>query len=267
VAAATLVSRRLGHRAGGLVGGLPLAAAPIVLVYDVESGDAFAREAAAGGALGLVSPVLFCLAYAACARRTGYVVAVIAGWLAYGAGIAVLSGVHPPLAGDALIALVAIGGGSWLLSRAVSGPVAVVQTSDLLVWRLMLTAALVLAITAIARGLSAHLAGLLSTFPIITPVLAAFAQARVGPDAAIEMLSGLVPALVCFLAFFTTLAATLGPLGAPAAFALSTVVCLALWGVLLAVVSLSASPGAGRLGRSARTRVRRRRRSTPRPRS
>jgi hypothetical protein len=249
VGAATLVSRRLGHRAGGLVGGLPLAAAPIVLVYYVESGEAFARDAAAAGALGLVSPVLFCLAYAACARRTSYLVAVVAGWLAFGVGTAVLSTVDPPLAVDVVVALVAIGSGSWLLARAVSDPVPAVETSDLLPWRLALTAVLVLVITAVARGLSAHLAGLLATFPIITPVLAAFAQARVGPDAAIEMLSGLVPALVCFLAFFATLAATLESLGAAAAFGLATVACLALWAVLLAAVSLSASPGAGRLGR------------------
>ena len=48
-------------------------------------------------------------------------------------------------------------------------------------------------------------------------MLAGFTQARVGADAAIELLSGLVPALVCFLAFFATLAATLNSLGGPAA--------------------------------------------------
>jgi hypothetical protein len=246
VGAATLVSRRLGHRASGLVGGLPLAAGPIVLVYDVESGDAFARDAAAAGALGLVSPVLFCLAYAACARRTGYPVAVAAGWLAFGAGTVALSGIHPPLAVNVVVALSAIAGGSWLLARAAGGPVGAAKTSDLLPWRLVITALLVLTITAIARGLPAHVAGLLATFPVITPVLAAFAHARVGPGAAIEMLKGLVPALVCFLAFFTTLAVTLGPLGALPGFALATVACMALWAMLLGLVSLSASPGAGR---------------------
>ena len=235
VAAATMVARRLGHRAGGLVGGLPVVAAPIVLIYAVEQGDEFARDAAAAGSLGLVSPVLFCLAYAACARRAGYAVAIAAGWLAFAAGTVLLSAVDPPLALSVAIALVAIGGGSWLLARASAGAgVHAPAPSDLLLWRLVITAALVVAITAAAHGLSAHLAGLLATFPIITPVLAGFTQAIVGVDAAIEMLSGLVPALVCFLAFFATLAATLAPLGAPVAFGLATLAALGLWAVLVA---------------------------------
>jgi hypothetical protein len=234
VAAATKVARRLGHRAAGLVGGLPVVAGPILLIYAVEQGDEFAQEAAAAGALGLLSLVLFCLAYAAGARPAGYVVALAAGWLAFGVATALLSMVDPPLAVNVALALVAIGGGSWLLARTGGGPVEVSTTSDLLVWRLAITGALVVALTAAANGLSAHLAGLLAPFPIITAVLAGFTQARAGPDAAIELLSGLVPALVCFLAFFAVLAATLTSLGGLAAFGLATAVALVLWAGLVA---------------------------------
>ena len=48
---------RLGHRAGGLVGGLPVVAGPILLIYAVEQGETFAEEAAAGAVLGIVSLV------------------------------------------------------------------------------------------------------------------------------------------------------------------------------------------------------------------
>jgi hypothetical protein len=239
VAAATLAARRLGHRAGGLVGGLPVVAGPIVLIYAVEQGDGFARDAAAAGALGLISPVLFCLAYAACARPAGYVAALAAAWLAFGVATALLSPVDPPLALSVVLALVAIGGGSWLLARAVRGPVQASAPSDLLLWRLAITAALVVALTTAAHGLPAHLAGLLATFPIITPVLAGFTHVHVGADAAIELLSGLVPALVCFLAFYATLAATLASLGGPAAFGLATAVTLALWAGLVAASGVS----------------------------
>jgi hypothetical protein len=44
-----------------------------------------------------------------------------------------------------------------------------------------------------------------------------------------------VPALVCFLAFFAVLAATLTAVGGPAGFGLATVAALALWGRLVAV--------------------------------
>ena len=237
VATATRVARLLGHRAGGLVGGLPVVAAPVVLIYAVEQGDAFARDAAAAGALGLVSLVLFCLAYAAVARRAGYVAALAAGWLAFGAATALLSAIHPPLAVNIVLALAAIGGGSWLLARATAGavPVGPSATGDLLVWRLAITAALVLTLTAAAHGLPAHLAGLLAPFPIITAVLAGFTHAHAGSEAAIELLGGLVPALVCFLAFFAVLAATLTVVGGPTGFGLATVAALGLWAGLVAV--------------------------------
>ncbi len=243
VATATRVARRLGHRAGGLVGGLPVVAAPIVLIYAVEQGDAFARDAAAAGALGLVSLVFFCLAYAACARVAGYVAALIAGWLAFGVATALLSVVNPPLGVSVILALGAIGAGSLLLARASGGPLQASEISDLLLWRLAITAALVIALTAAAHGLSAHLAGLLAPFPIITAVLAGFTHARVGADAAIELLSGLVRALVCFLAFFATLAETLAALSGPAAFGLATAAALTLWA---GVVTASRASGPSR---------------------
>jgi hypothetical protein len=239
VFAATRVARHIGHRAGGLLAGLPVVAGPIILIYAVDQGDRFARDAAAAGALGLVSLVLFCLAYAVCARR-GYVVALVAGWLAFGLSTALLSAVHPPFAVSAVVTLAAIACGSWLLDRRVASRVESMineeeLVGDLLLWRLVITAAMVVALTAAAHGLSAHLAGLLAPFPIITAVLAGFTQARVGVDAAIELLAGLVRALVCFLTFFVVLAATLLQLGGPAAFGLATVAALVLWAGLVVV--------------------------------
>jgi hypothetical protein len=236
VGTATRVARLLGHRAGGLVGGLPVVAAPVVLIYAVEQGDAFARDAAAAGALGLVSLVGFCVAYVAVARRAGYVASLAAGWLAFGLATVLLSAIEPPLAVNVALALLTIGAAAWLLARATAGaaPLPPSQAGDLLAWRLVITAALVLGLTAAAHGLPAHLAGLLAPFPIITAVLAGFTHAHAGSDAAIELLGGLVPALVCFLAFFAVLAATLTALSGPAAFGLATVAALALWACLVA---------------------------------
>lgn len=191
--APALVAGRLGHRAGGLVGGLPVVAGPILLIYAVEQGEAFAAEAAAGAVLGIVSLVGFCLAYALAARHHSTAVALAAGWAAFGVGTVAFAAVTPSLA---------------------------VSTA--------------LALTAVAGSLSPHLAGLLAPFPIITAVLAGFTQAHTGPGQAIELLSGLTTALVCFTAFFALLAALIDPVGAGWAFALATVGALACWGVLVA---------------------------------
>ncbi|HYI34959.1 MAG TPA: hypothetical protein VEX39_00010 [Thermoleophilaceae bacterium] len=237
VAIATKVAGRLGHRAGGLVGGLPVVAGPILLIYAVEQGQAFADEAAAGAVLGIVSLVGFCLAYALAARRHGTAVALAAGWAAFGAGTAAFAMVEPPLAVSTALSLTAVAVGTFALHRMAPDTAGVESGPDLLVWRLVVTATLVIALTAAAGSLSAHLAGLLAPFPIITAVLAGFTQAHTGAGAAIELLSGLSGALVCFTVFFALLAASIDAVGVAAAFALATAGALACWAVLVAVVA------------------------------
>lgn len=237
VATATGVARRLGHRAGGLVGGLPVVAGPIVLIYAIEQGEHFAAEAARGAVLGIVSLVGFCLAYATAARRHSTAVALTAGWAAFGVGTLAFADVTPPLAVSAAITLAAVAAGTTALYRLIPAGEHGEPGPDLLVWRLAATAILVLALTGVAGSLSAHLAGLLAPFPIITAVLAGFTQAHTGPAAAVELLAGLSGALVCFTIFFAALAALIGPVGAVAAFALATVAALIAWGVLVAIVS------------------------------
>jgi hypothetical protein len=232
VAVATLVARRLGDRAAGMVAGLPVVAGPIVLVLAVERGDAYAKTAAGAAVLGMLSLVAFCLAWALVARRGRWPVALAASALAFALGTLCLSGVDPPLALSALVTLAAIAAGAWFLASLRSATPAQRPRRDLLGWRMVITAALVVAFTGAAASLSPHLAGLLVPVPIITVVLAAFTQARVGPNAVVDLLGGLVLALFSFLAFFVVLAALLVTVSAVAAFALASAAALAIWAVL-----------------------------------
>ena len=69
VVAASLVSRRFGVRVGGVFGGLPAIAGPILLVVAIDEGTDFAAGAAAGAVLGVVALIVFVVAYVAVARR------------------------------------------------------------------------------------------------------------------------------------------------------------------------------------------------------
>lgn len=109
--------------------------------------------------------------------------------------------------------------------------------SDLVTWRLLITAALMLALTGLAGTVSAHLAGLLAPFPIITAVLAAFTQTHIGPNAAVELLGGLVPALGCFVVFFAIVALLLPPVGTAGAFIAASAIALACWTLLLRTIT------------------------------
>lgn len=226
VATATRVARSLGHRAGGVVGGLPVVAAPILLIYAVEHGSAFAADAAHATLLGIVSLVGFCLAYALVARHVAWPLAVLAGWATFGAGTVLFEAAPLPLWAGAVLAAAAVAAASWWFARLERDP-AGAPRSDLMAWRLLITAAMVVALTAASGSLSPWVSGLIAPFPIITAVLAGFSHAQAGADASIEMLAGLVPGLASFVLFFLVLALSVTPVGVGAAFALATGTALA----------------------------------------
>ncbi len=97
VVAASLVARRFGPRAGGLIGGLPVVAGPILLVYALAHGRAFAAGAAAGTLLGLVSLIAFVVVYARLAGRLPWGASMVAGWLAFALATLAFTAVSLPL--------------------------------------------------------------------------------------------------------------------------------------------------------------------------
>jgi len=235
VALATAVARRAGPHKGGLVSGLPVVAGPILLILAVQQGTGYAHEAAAASVLGMISLVAFCVLYATAAPRCAPGVALLAGAGAFAAGTLLLLHIFLPLVPSASLAMGVISGGAWLLRqkpRAPSGAEARRGSSDLLTWRVLITAVMVLTLTSAARGLSAHLAGLLTPFPIITAVMAVFTQSQDGSAAVIVLLGGLVRALVSYLAFFIVAAALLGHLPLVPTFGLATLATLVVWGAV-----------------------------------
>jgi hypothetical protein len=85
--------------------------------------------------------------------------------------------------------------------------------------------AVVLAITTAAPIIGAHLAGLLSPFPVFAAVLAVFTHHSHGPSGATAVLDGLVMGLAAPAIFFLTLALALPPLGL-ASFAIASLAAL-----------------------------------------
>lgn len=244
VALATLVARRLGHRAGGLVGSLPVVAAPVVVIYAVDRGHDYAAEAAGAAVLGVASLVLFCIAYGTVAARRPWPVAVAAGWAAFLGATAVFAQVDaPPELVAMAVVLVLVALARPLHERLAHGAVAPPARTDLRL-RLLITAALVLALTGAARHLDAHVAGLLAPFPIITAVLAGFTHARAGGEAANELLAGFVPGLVSFGLFFCVLAVVLDASSTVLGFAAATATTLTAHTLLVLRAQAQGNSGA-----------------------
>jgi hypothetical protein len=239
----TLVARRFGTRLGGVVGGLPVIAGPILLVLALDHGASFASNAATGTLLGIVALIAFVLAYAAVSRRRTWPRAIVAGWLAFAAGVLVLRPVHV----DAVAALaLACAACTVTLVLVPAPPPAAVAPVSYPRWDLPLRAACaavpVVAVTGLASLLGPHLSGLVAATPIITPVLAAFTQAQQGQRETARILHGFTLGFFAYAFFCLVVSVGVEPLGIGPAFALATVVALATQTAAVAITRRSEQP-------------------------
>ncbi len=234
VVGASLVARRYGARVGGLIAGLPVVAGPILLVYALAHGRAFAAGAAAGTLLGLVSLIGFVVVYARLADRVFWGASMLAGWLAFALATLLFSALSLPLGAALGLAALALLVGLAALPRPAAEPVPYSRppTWDLPV-RAMCALALVLSLTAIAGWLGPQLSGLLAPFPIIATVLATFTHAQRGTNELRRLLRGLVGGFGAFALFCFTLAVSLRSLDTAAAFALASALALLTQAVVL----------------------------------
>lgn len=239
VAATTLAARRWGPRVGGWLGGLPVVVGPILLALALEHGERFGSVAATGALLGLLALCAFMAGYAWVARLTWWLPTLVAGYLLFAAATVVLDGVSL----DPVPALAAVLACFALTALAMpSPPVAGLEPREPPRWDLLMralaTAAIVLAITGLARVLGPHLSGILAASPILAAVLAAFTHAQDGAPATAELLRGLTGGLVAFAVFCFVVAEMLESAGIPVAFLVASLAALASHGVALGLRSL-----------------------------
>jgi len=230
----TLVARRYGSRIGGVVGGLPAIAGPILFVLALDHGRSFAAAAAVGTLLGVLAVMAFIGGYVVVSSRFRWPAAVAGGWACFFAAVAVLQPVHV----DAYVALVFALAATAATVRLLPRPVAGVTFDDdhprgELAVRALCALVPVAAITASAHLLGPHLSGLLASFPIMTPVLAAFTQTRHGAAEAARLLHGLATGFFSYALFCFIIAVGVESLGIASSFALATVVALVVQGVAL----------------------------------
>jgi hypothetical protein len=244
VVGASLVARRYGPRVGGLIAGLPVVAGPILLVYALEHGRAFAASAAAGTLLGLVSLIAFVVVYARLAPRLFWGASLLAGWLAFAAATAVFSALSLPVGVALGVAAVAVALGlAWLPRAGAERPEHATPPAWDLPVRAACACALVLSLTAVAGWLGPQLSGLLAPFPIIATVLATFTHAQRGSDELLRLLRGLVSGFGAFALFCFTLAVSLHRMDTAQAFALATAVALLTQALVLLLVRAEPAPG------------------------
>ena len=218
VGVSTLASRRWGHGVGGVLSAFPLIVGPVLLIAAERHGAAFAARAAAATLLGLVALAGFVVVYAWSAVRLGWAMSLLLAWGAAAVLGLVVGQVRPGLVvagiGAALAIAVARGGLPDIGTVAVH----VAPPAWELPVRMLLTALLIVVLTATADAFGPAVAGALSALPALASVLAVFTHRRDGTGALLTLLRGTTEGLIAFAAFCAVAGALLTRTGLAAAF-------------------------------------------------
>jgi hypothetical protein len=236
---ATGVSRRFGHRVGGIVAGFPMILAPLVgiLLIDLEG------ERVAGILWATVANQPACVAYVITAAWTAvrcrWWQSALLGSLAFAVASAVSSLVPLPLM-VVIALLVAFLAARWTPpGQAASGRVEIPAAE--IVVRMVAALAMAAAVVLLADRTPALVSAMLLTFPINGSILPAFTQALYGGEAARALLRGFARGLVGVALFLLSTATALSYTGKWTGYAIG-ISCALLYAVLLAWRGRSAGP-------------------------
>jgi hypothetical protein len=235
VAAATLAARRWGAPAGGWVASLPVVAGPILLVLAADHGPAFGAQAATAATLGLVSLAAFTTVYAlAAVRGAPWPICLVLGWGAFLATTGVLSLVPLPAAPAFLLALVVFRLCRLPLDER-SPPALVARRLPAdIPMRMGAALLMVVGLGAVSGILGPRLSGLLTPFPIIGSVMAAFTHITLGARAVPGYSSALLRGLPSFALFTALVGLSLVPLGPVSSFLSAAGLAVVSHGLLIA---------------------------------
>ena len=218
VGVSTLASRRWGHGVGGVLSAFPLIVGPVLLIAAERHGAAFAAQTAAATLLGLVALAGFVVVYAWSAARAGWAMSLVLAWAAAAALGLIVGQVRPGLAVAGVAAALAIAAARAGLPPTGTAALHRAPPAWDLPVRMLLTALLIVVLTAAADRFGPAAAGALSALPVLASVLAVFTHRRDGTGALLILLRGTTEGMVSFAAFCLVAGALLTRTGLATAF-------------------------------------------------
>lgn len=213
---ASLAGKRWGPGLSGLLGGLPLVAAPIVLALWLTDGAAIAHRVALTAPIGVWATMTYLLVFGFASARFRWQVSLLLGWVAY---LAVASFLHYSALdtqrwlGVAVMPVLLLAA-TRLLPRALSAPLPVELPHHELLARMLAAVALVSLLTGAATLIGPEFTGVFAGAPVAATVIPSFTFAMAGRDPLLRALRGFLSGQMGFAAFFLVFAAAMPTLGA-----------------------------------------------------
>jgi len=214
--AISLAAKRWGTKIGGLLSGLPVTSALVILFLSLEQGAGFALQAVPGALAGLAAVQMTYLFYFLVTRRVSAFIGCVAALAVYAASAWLMS-LLGWLAASVAVTLLLL---SLIIvvtaPKADSAPAKVVPLPRWVIPMRMLAATLLLvAITASAQWLGPVASGMLAPIPVIAWPLAVFAHVQGGHQELGAIVRGNAIGAVGVLGFYLAVKATIeqwGPL-------------------------------------------------------
>lgn len=225
--AISLAARRWGTQIGGLLSGLPVTSALVVLFLSLEQGPGFALQAVPGALAGLAAVQATYLFYFWVTRRIGALPGCITALAVYAAAALLMSHLGSVVlsVGVTLALLSAI-----ILATSQSAPGSAAKVVQMPRWvipmRMLTATALLLAITASAQWLGPVASGLLAPIPVIAWPLAVFAHVQGGHRELGAIVRGNAIGAVGVLGFYLMVKGTLEQWGSVPSIAAAVVLAV-----------------------------------------
>lgn len=212
---ASLAGRRWGPNIAGLLGGLPLVGAPVVLTLWLSDGAEYAQQVSLTAPVGVWANIVYMLVVGYTSAFWRWYLAIPVGWACYlAAGLVIdAAGVaHSLWLGIGVIPALWIAATHWLPQpESIPHPAHLPRIE--LAARVAAAAALVLTLTTVSNAVGPSLTGILSGAPVAAVVIPAFTFANAGRDALLLALRGFLTGLMGFVVFFLVLAHTIPVMG------------------------------------------------------
>jgi hypothetical protein len=233
IAFVTLVGRKWGPGVGGWLMGFPLTSGPVSMLLALQYGKDFAAHAAIGTLGGQASVCVFCLTYFYVSQAAGWPISAAAAIGAFFVSIfcwnaAGLSLVPTFLVSVLVCAIILLS----LPGRSTGGKTVPSPKWDIPA-RMAAAATFVLLLTSVANTLGPQMSGLLTPFPIFGVIIASFTHRQQGPNAAGQLLRGVVMGSFAFSSFFLVVALLLPEIGMGATYAAAVLAALAVNSIAL----------------------------------
>lgn len=199
----TAISKKWGNQIGGMLASLPWVAGPIILFFYLEQGVDFTVNSIEGVMIGMFGTYAFTFMYIFSSIKNKWYISLLLSYLCFIGVVLILKNLEGKLSLNTWFLLILITNiiGFRLFPNYKSKEIHEKKLKNDLVLRMIVITFFVILITYLAKILGPYWSGILTPFPIVTAILAAFTHYTQGAYGTSIILRGMLTGFIGFATF------------------------------------------------------------------